>query len=571
MKNSEIAKIFYHLSVFEVMRGEVFKARAYDKAARMIEGYGKEMQEVDAQGGLKALQEIEGIGKAISEKIEELLKTGKLHLYEERKKEFPIDLDALTSIEGVGPKTIKTLYEKLSVKSVEDLEKVIAEGRLRKLPGFGEKKEQQLRKGIEFLKQGKGRFLLGYALPALREIEARLRDHPDAQVAMLCGSARRMKETIGDADFLVASDKPDNIMDFFTTMKEVIHVYSKGTTKSNVKLESGLDADLRIVPRESFGAAMQYFTGNKDHNVALRTMAIMQGWKLNEYGLFEGEKQVAGKSEEEIYHALGLDYIQPEMRENNGEIDLARVRKLPNLIQYGSLRGDLQVQTNYTDGLSSIEEMALAAKKTGLEYLAITDHTKSLGVAGGLDEEEIARQVKDIKRINQRIEEFRILTGSEVNILKDGSLDIDDKTLKELDVVGASVHSHFDLRKDEQTRRVLKAVENPDVDILFHPTGRLINQRAPYEIDAEKVIQKCKDTDTILEINAYPDRLDLKDEHIRKAVEFGAKLCIDSDAHATAHFQYLEFGIGQARRGWATPQDIVNTLPVDRFLKTLKT
>jgi DNA polymerase (family 10) len=555
MKNSKIAKIFYHLALFEEMKDEFFKARAYDKAARMIEGH---------------VKEIEGIGKAISEKIEEVLKTGRLRLYEERKKEFPIDLDGLTSLEGVGPKTIKTLYQKLNVKTVEELEKVIAEGKLKKLSGFGEKKEQQIRKSVEFFKQGRGRFLLGEMLPNLRNIESRLKKYPAVQDAMVCGSTRRMKEAIGDADFLVASDAPDKVMDFFTTLPEVVHVYSKGTTKSNVRLSSGIDADLRIVGKESFGAAMQYLTGNKDHNVALRNMAIMRGWKLNEYGIYEGDRQIAGKSEEEIYSILGLDYIHPEMRESNGEIDLAANKKLPKLIEYNSLKGDLQVQTNYTDGLNSIEEMVEAAKKIGLEYMVITDHTKSLGVAGGLDEEGIADQGKDIDKINKNLEGFRILKGAEVNILKDGTLDIANKTLKELDVVGAAVHSAFALPKEEQTRRVLKAIENPNVDILFHPTGRLINQRAHYEIEIEKIMQKCRDTGTVLEINAYPDRLDLKDEYIRKAVQIGAKLCIDSDAHATLHFQYLEYGIGQARRGWATAENVVNTLDVDRFLASLK-
>jgi len=570
MKNSEIAKIFYHLALFEEMKDEFFKARAYDKAARMIESYGREIKDVYEGGGLEALQEIEGIGKAISEKIEEILQTGHLRLYEERKKEFPIDLDGLTSLEGVGPKTIKTLYQKLNVSTIEDLEKVIAEGKLKKLSGFGEKKEQQIRKSIEFFKQGRGRFLLGDMLPSLRNIESRLKRHPVVQNAMLCGSARRMKETIGDADFLVASDRPDEVMSFFTTLPEVTHVYSKGTTKSNVRLSSGMDADLRIVGKENFGAAMQYFTGNKDHNVALRTMALARGWKLNEYGLYDGGRQIAGKSEEEIYKILGLDYIPPEMRENNGEIDLAADKRLPKLIEHNSLKGDLQVQTNYTDGLNSIEEMVDAAKKIGLEYIAITDHTKSLGVARGLDEEGIADQGKDIDKINKKLEGFRILKGAEVNIFKDGTLDIVDKTLKELDVVGASIHSAFDLPKEEQTRRVLEAIENSNVDVLFHPTGRLINQRAPYEIDIERVIQKCRDTETVLEINAYPNRLDLKDEYIRKAVQIGAKLCIDSDAHSTLHFQYLEYGIGQARRGWATAENVVNTLHVDRFLTSLK-
>jgi DNA polymerase (family 10) len=360
-------------------------------------------------------------------------------------------------------------------------------------------------------------------------------------------------------------------MDFFVSMPDVINVYAHGETKSAVKLKSGMDADLRVVPAESFGAALNYFTGSKDHNVALREIAIKHGFKLNEYGLFKGTKRIAGKTEEEIYRALGLAYIEPELREHTGEIEAAREGKLPNLIGYRDIRGDLQVQTNWTDGTHSIREMALEARKLGYEYLAITDHTKSLAMTRGSDEKKLMRQMAEIDKLNR---EFggkpKILKGAEVNILKDGSLDIRDDVLRKLDVVGVAVHSHFNMTRSDMTERIKRAISNPHVDILFHPTGRIINQRPPYELDIEDILKHAKRTGTVVEIDAYPDRLDLNDEHIRLAVKLGVKLSIDTDSHATSHLHYMELGIAQARRGWAEKKDVINTKPLAEMLKCLK-
>jgi DNA polymerase (family 10) len=379
-----------------------------------------------------------------------------------------------------------------------------------------------------------------------------------------------MKETIGDIDYLVAARDPEPVMDFFTSMPEVQEVLGRGPAKAFVKLAAGIDADLLVVPEESWGSALQYFTGSKEHSVELRKIAIAKGLRLNEWGIYRGEKKVAGETEEEVYGALGLQWIPPEMRENAGEIELARQNRIPELVKYGSLKGDLQVHSENSDGTATIEEMARGAKAFGLDYIALTDHTKSLAMAGGLDEEELLDQANRIAELNDRLEGFRVLASAEVNIMKDGSLDIASNVLDKLDIVGAAIHSNFNLPIEAQTERLIKAAENPSVDILFHPTGRLINRRPGYPVDVERVIKVAKDTGTVLEIDAHYDRLDLKDEHVRMAVKKGVKLVVDSDSHHPIHYAYLTFGIGQARRGWATQQDVLNTLPADRLLKALK-
>jgi DNA polymerase (family 10) len=570
MKNFEIVKILNEIAIFLDMDNVQFKPRAYEKAAKSIEALEEPVEDIYKRGGIKALMEIPGVGQSIAEKIEELIKTGKLKYHEELKKKVPVDLESFSGIEGLGPKKIKILWQKLKIKNIDDLEKAALAHKISKLPKFKEKTEQNILKGIEFAKKSKGRYILGLTVPLIREIENRLKNLPYVKKAEVAGSVRRMKETIGDADFLVVSDEPEKVMKFFVSMSEVINVIGKGETKSSVKLKNGMNADIRVLSEKSFGAALQYFTGNKDHNIALRRIAQDKGWKLSEYGIFKGNKQIAGKTEEEVYEKLGLKWIPPELRENTGEIDAAMKNKLPKLIEYNDLKGDLQISTNWTDGNNSILEMAEEAKKLGLDYIAITDHTKSLAMTGGLDEKKLLQQVKEIEKINEKIEGIRILSGAEVNILKDGSLDISDKALSQLEVVGVAVHSHFNQPKDEMTKRVIKAMENEHADILFHPTSRVIQRRDPIELDIEKMIQTAKDTGTILDIDAYPDRLDLKDEYIKHAVSVGAKLDISSDAHSKLHFHFLEFGIAQARRGWATAKDIVNTRNVEEFLKMLK-
>ncbi|MEK9183884.1 MAG: PHP domain-containing protein, partial [Patescibacteria group bacterium] len=388
---------------------------------------------------------------------------------------------------------------------------------------------------------------------------------------VVAGSVRRWKETIGDIDILATSDNPKLVMDYFVKMPDVAEVVAQGATKSAIRLKNGLDIDLRVVPEKSYGAALNYFTGSKEHNIALRQIAMDKGCKLNEYGLFKGEKMIAGKTEQDLYKALGLDYIEPELREMTGEIEAAQKGGLPQLIQYEDLKGDLQIQSNWSDGADSIEDMAQAAINVGLEYMVITDHTKRLAMANGLDSERILKQIKEIDELNLKFgSKFRILKGSECDILKDGSMDLPDEILAQLDVVGGSIHSYFNLSKEEQTKRMQKAMNNPNVDIIFHPTGRRINKRPAYELDMEAIIKTAKETRTILEIDAFPDRLDLKDDHIRQCVNEGVRLSIDSDSHSVSHFSVLEYGIAQARRGWAEKKDIINAWPLEKMLSMLK-
>src|SRR3990167_7710986 len=537
-----------------------FNPRAYAKDPESIGSLGMDVREEYKKGVVKGLWGIPSVGRGIAEKIEEYLKTGHVREYEQMKKKIPVDISGLTAIEGVGPKAIKALWEKLRIKSVADLERAALAGKIAGLPGFGKKSEEKILKGIEFLKQSGGRFRLGDILPYVRALEAELKSIDEVDELVVAGSVRRWKETIGDVDILAVSRKPKAVMAHFVGLEDVVNVYAHGETKSMVRMKNGLDIDLRVVPRESFGAALNYFTGSKDHNVALRQIAIKKSWKLNEYGLFKliGEKEkgkeemIAGRTEGELYKKLGLRYIEPEMRENLGEIEAARNNKLPHLIGYGDLRGDLQTQTDWTDGRHSIREMAKAAIETGLEYIAITDHAKTLAMAGGADEKKLLSQMAEIDKINADLKrqgiKFRILKGAEVNILQNGSLDINDETLAKLDVVGAAVHTSLKLSRVDQTKRVIRAMENPNVDIIFHLTDRIINRREPIELDMDEIIKAAKRTKTILEIDAHPERLDLKDEHIRKPKNAGVKFSIDSDAHATSHFALLEFGIAQARR-----------------------
>jgi DNA polymerase (family 10) len=570
MKNPEVARILRNVSILLDMDDIPFKPRAYEKAALSIEALEEDVEEIYKKSGIKALKQIPGVGASIAEKIEEYIKTGKLQYYEELKRKVPVDLESLSGIEGLGPKKIKVLWDKLQIRNMDDLEKAALEHRISALPHFKKKTEENIVRSIEFAKRSRGRYILGFTLPLIRSIEERLRKVSDVKKAVSSGSVRRMKETVGDVDFLVLTEDSSKVMEFFVSMPEVIQIIEKGKTKSAVKLKTGMNADIRALPEKSFGAALQYFTGNKDHNIALRRIAQDKGWKLSEYGLFQKEVQIAGRTEEEVYEKLGLKWIPPELRENTGEIEAARKDELPDLVELKQIRGDLQVHSNWTDGQNSVKEMAEQAKKNGLEYIVISDHSKYLAMTGGLDEEGLSKQAEEIDQLNEQLDEITILKGVELNILKDGSLDISDDALKKLDVTSAAVHSHFDMSKEEMTKRILEAIENPNLDILLHPTAREIQKREPVQLDLEKIITTAKENGTILDIDSYPDRLDLRDEHIRKAVQIGAKLGISSDSHSTTHLHYLELGVAQARRGWATAKDIVNTRTLEQFKKTLK-
>ncbi len=575
MNNFEIAKILHEIAIYEEMKEEKFKPRAYEKAALYIGSLDDDVGTIFKKGGIKALMELPGIGRNIAEKLVELIQRGELGYYEKLKKEIPVDVTTLSSIEGMGPKKIKLLYENLGITNIEELEKAIRKKQVSPLEGFGEKSEQKISNGIEFFKKSHGdRFILGLLLNTFEDILQRLKRLDIVKNVQLAGSARRMKESIGDADLLVASDESNKVMDVFTSMPEVAYVHTKGTSKSTVRLKSGINCDLRIVPEESFGAALQYFTGSKQHNVVLRTIALHKGYKLNEYGLYDKRNhKIAGETEEGIYSKLGLSFITPELREDKGEIEAARDGRLPKLIGYDDLKGDLQIQTDWTDGNNTIIEMAQAAKKANLEYIAITDHSQTLEITRGLNKKRLKEQEKEIKKVSHTLkhnEGVTVLSGVEVNILKDGSLDLDNNILKEFDIVGAAVHSYFSLSKEEQTKRIVSAMYNANVDILFHPTCRIIQKRKALDIDFDKILDVSKETNTILEVDSSPERLDLQDEYIKRAVENRCKLIIDSDAHDKSHFHFLKFGISQARRGWAEKKDVINSLPLEKFLKLLK-
>jgi DNA polymerase (family 10) len=564
MGNAEVARALREIGLRLEMQGVAFKPRAYEKAALAIEALDRPLSELE-------IESIPSVGKSIASKIHELLETGRIAELEEMRVALPVDVLGLTAIEGLGPKAARALYDALGVKSVADLERACRAQRVRGVPHFREKSEAKFLRGIALLAETRGRRLLGEMLPLAREIEARLLEVPGVQRAAVAGSIRRRKETIGDLDFLVTASDPERVAAEFAGMTEVAHVHARGASKTLVRLASGIDADLRVVPPESWGAALLYFTGSKPHNVALRRVALARKLKLNEYGLFRGRKAIAGRTEEEVYAALGLAFIPPELREDAGEIEAAGAGRLPKLIEHGDLRGDLQVQTDWTDGQASIEEMARAAREAGLEYIAVTDHTRDLAMVRGADEKKLLEQIAAIHALNRKLRGFRVLTGAEVNIRRDGSLDVADACLAKLEVVGAAIHHHFELPRAEQTRRVIRALENPHVDVLFHPTARAIGRREPVSLDLDAVIAAASRTGTALEIDALPDRLDLRDEHVRKAIDAGCALVIDSDAHHPSHLHFAdELGVAVARRGWARKADVLNTRPVQKLLAGLK-
>lgn len=567
MINFELAQIFYRMADFLELRGIEFKPRAYENAARAIEVLKKDVREIYNEGGLKALEEISSVGKSIASQIEEYIKTGRIKNYQKLKKECPVDIESLLAVEGLGAKRIKVLYQKLKIKTLKDLEKAAQKGKIRVLEGFGEKSEQNILQGIEFAKASKGRRLFGEARPIIGEIINRLKELSVVKKISVAGSIRRREETIGDGDILVVSSQPQEIMGFFVSLPEVKKIWARGLTKSSVRLKSGFDCDLRVIERESFGAALQYFTGSKDHNIAIRRIAMKKGLKLNEYGVFRGEEKIAGRTEKEVYNAIDLPYIEPELRTNSGEIEAALTGKLPKLIGYSDIKGDCHIHTDWSDGQNTIEEMAKAAKSMGYEYLAITDHAGFLKISGASDEKRLLRQMREIDQIN--IPGIKILKGAEVDIKKDGTLSIKDEILVQLDVVIAAVHSNFKLAQEAMTERLTRAIENPNVDVIAHPTGRVILRREGYSLDMEKIFQAAVRHQTALEVNSHFARLDLRDSDIRQAINKGVKLMVNTDAHNCAGLTMIEYGLGAARRGWAEKGDILNTRSLGEFLRCL--
>ena len=574
MKNQEIAKIFSEIANYLEMEGVQFKPYAYQKAAITLETLEEDVEEIYKRGGLDALKEIPGVGESIALKIEEYLKTGKIKYYEEFKKKTPIKMEEIIAVEGTGPKRAKILYERLGIRNLKELEKAAKAHKIAPLFGFGEKTEKNILEGIEFVKRSKGRFLLGDILPRVKEVEQKLKNLKEVERVDVVGSIRRMKETIGDADFLVISNKPEIVMDFFVSLPGIIKIWGKGMTKASVRMREGFDMDIRVLPKRSYGSALQYFTGSKEHNILLRKIAIDKGLKLSEYGLFRGPKMIAGETEEGTYKALGMDWIPPELRENQGEIEASIKRKLPKLINYKDIKGDLHCHSKWDGGKNTILEIAEKAMEMGYAYLGISDHTKFLRIEHGLNEKQLAQQKKEIDKVNLKFKianlKFRILQGCEANILNDGSIDIKDEALAKLDYVIAGVHSSFKMEKSKMTERIIRAMENSNVDIISHPTGRILKRRDEYQIDFDKILKVAKETGTILEINSYPERLDLNDQNIRRAKEIGVKMAINTDSHHRDQMRFIEFGIAQSRRGWAEKEDIINCWPIEKLLKFFK-
>ncbi len=565
MTNQQIAQIFNHIADILEIQGEiVFKVRAYQKAAETIANFAGDIAHLSE----KELSELPGIGKAIAQKTRELVETGKLKYYEDLKKSEYAPLVELLQIQSVGPKHARLLYDRLGVKTISDLEKAAQQGKIKGLAGMGSKTEENILKGINALRKHKERIPIGEILPKVEIIYAELKKLKEVKNILIAGSLRRFKETIGDADILIASEKPKPIMDAFVKLPEVSQILSQGETKSSIITEDGFQVDLRVVEPESFGAAAHYFTGSKSHNVKIRTLAVKKGIKVNEYGIFKGKKRIASKTEEEVYQALGMQWVPPEIREDGGEIELALKHKIPKLIELKDIKGDLQMHTTWSDGWNSIEEMAEAGRKCGYEYIAITDHSPTLGITKGLTEDKIYKQIEEIKKINKKFKGFKILTGIEVDIRDNGQLDLPNSVLKELDIVVASIHTKFNLPKEQMTKRIIKALENEVVDILGHPTGRLLGKREPYEVDMKKIIDAAKANKKVLELNGCPDRLDLNDIYLRQAKEKGVKIAISTDSHKNLHLSdWMRYGVGMARRGWLEKKDVVSTLPLEKFLK----
>jgi len=570
MTNLEVAAILSEVADLLEIQGVRFKPQAYRRAAQAIETLPEDIADVARE---ERLDEIPGVGRGIAGKVREIVETGSLAYLASLRRELPVGVQELTRIEGIGPKKAAVLSRELGIRSVDDLEAAAKAGRIRDLPGFGEKTEQNILAGIAMSRTAKKRHLLGYILPVAREIEERLAGLASVRQVSLAGSIRRMKETIGDLDILATSTRPEEVMEVFSTLPGVTRVLARGTTKTSVVLATGVQVDLRVVEEGQFGAALQYFTGSKEHNIALRRLAIARNWRLNEYGLVDlaSNRMVAGEDEAGIYRALGLAWIEPELREDCGEIEAARAGTLPDLVGYGSIRGDLHVHTRWSEGAHSVGEMAEAAAALGYEYIAVCDHAETLHIARGLSPERLADQVREIERINREGgSSVTVLSGTECNIGMDGRIDLPDSVLADLDVVVASVHSGFRQPEREMTERVVTAMHNDHVDIIGHPTGRILLAREPYRIDLAAVFEAAAALGVLLEINAFPGRLDLSDVNARSAREAGVRFSLGSDAHSRENLRYMELGVATARRGWLTADDIANTRPLAglrRFLR----
>ena len=571
MKNTAIAKVFSDIADLLELKGEnAFKIRAYQKAARAIEHYPKEIRIMLDEGD--DLRNISGVGEAIAKKTTELVSTGKLGYYENLKAEFPEGITNLLAIPGIGPKTANRLSRELGISSVDALEQAIHDGRVAKLFRLGDKTANNILQQIQALRRKDQRIPIGEALPIVERILGSLRSVPGVRNLTYAGSLRRFRETLGDIDLMGTADNAREVIDTFVSLPHVGQVLAQGSTKASAIVSGGLQVDLRMVEHDSFGSLLQYFTGSKQHNISLRERGRRQGLKLSEYGITDlaTDKLEKFALEEGFYRRLGLQYIPPELREAQGEVERAEQGTLPKLVELSDIKGDLHMHTDWSDGHNSLEEMALAAKNLGYQYIAITEHSGGRGIAHGLDVERLRKQIAEIRALNERLDGIRVFSGIEVDIRADGSLDLPHEVLSGLDIVIGAVHSAMNQSEERMTKRVLGAIENPDVDVIAHPTCRLLGEREPVAIDLEAIFKAAVKNNKVLEINAMPDRLDLNDVHTFRARELGIKLAIETDAHSVSHLGFMRFGVSVARRAWCEPQHILNALPLEELLAFFK-
>jgi DNA polymerase (family 10) len=567
--NSEIAAAFDRLAdLLEIEEANPFRIRAYRNAARTVGGYSKSMADMVKEGD--DLTELPEIGKDLAQKITTMVETGKLPLLKEVESRTPGALSDLMKIEGLGPKRVKTLYKELNIRSIEDLKRAARNGKIHELEGFGEKTEELIKQRLERFSGAEQRTKLLVAQEIATALVDYLTKGKGVKKVTIAGSYRRCKETVGDLDILVTARQDSTVMQSLVEYDEVAEIISQGKTRSSLRLHSGMHVDVRVVPEVSYGAALHYFTGSKAHNIAVRSLGVKKGYKINEYGVFKNDKRIAGKTEQEVYDAVDLPYIEPELRENRGEIEAARKHKLPRLITLKDIRGDLHAHTRASDGHNTLQQMADAAAQLGFEYLAITEHSKHVIIANGLDKKRLLQHIKAIDKLNEQLDNITLLKSIEVDIMDDGSLDLPDSVLQQLDLTVCSIHYNFNLSRQKQSERILRAMDNPNFNILGHPSGRLINERDAYDFDLEKVMRGAKERGCFLELNAHPDRLDLTDDGCLLAKEIGLKVAIATDAHSTNDLDFMRFGIGQARRGWLEADDVINTRSLAGLKKLLK-
>jgi len=567
--NERVSKVLYEMGEILTIKGDRFRSRAFNMAAQRVTALTEDVQQIYERS---ELEDIPGVGKGIAGVITELLETGGSTQLEELRESLPHGVRDLMQLEGVGPRKAIRLNKELGVTSIDELEQAAKAEKVRPLKGFGPKTEENLQRSIEEYRLMQGRFLLGAVLPVIDDIIKWMKESEAVLDVEVAGSARRRKETVGDLDVLVASNEPVEVTERFVSMPPIIRVLAQGPTKSTVVLEKNLQVDLRVIEPGNYGAALQYFTGSKEHNVKLRTISVKMGYKLNEYGLYERESgnRVAGETEEGIYRILGMDLMPPELRENRGEIEVAMKSELPVLVEYRDIKGDLHVHTNWSDGNATVEEMALKAQEYGWEYLAICDHSKSLGIARGLDEEDLRKQIAEIENVNRKLDDITVLRGLECDIKGDGSLDLPDSSLQDLDFVVASIHSGFRATPEEMTERLVTALHNDYVSTIGHPTGRILQRRPGYTFNMTRVLEAASEQGVMMEINAYPDRLDLDDVNCRASMENGVKLSIGTDSHSPGHMDFMAMGVSVARRGWLGKTDVINTLGLKDLMRALK-